>query len=190
MLRLHIQRHLRQEHIRADASGRANAKPLINRVHKQLRDLARRFSVQLQVWRQIQKALVYRIHMNIISAEIIKIMAIDGAGVFHVLLHARLRYNIFNPRRNLKQPAPVAHAKSLQRRRYRKADCTTTTRRVSHHKIGLKGVKPPLHALHRSIKAFQIYAGIIFFCCLALCFHNECLRQAKTNMRCVFISLL
>lgn len=50
----------------------------------------------------------------------IKIMAADGAGVFHILAHPRQGGNIANPRRYLITPAPIAHAEHLQRRRYSK----------------------------------------------------------------------
>ena len=55
-------------------------------------------------------------------------------------------------RYHLKKPRTSANSAGFQRRSHRKADSLFGAALVSDHKIGVKGIQLPFHALHRSIE--------------------------------------
>lgn len=105
MLRLHIQRYLRQKHVCPYATRGANTKPLLNSILEHFRQLPWCLLVHHNVRRKINKALINGVNVNVLSAQKIKIMAVDGAGVF-----LERKFNIANLSTHTKKTAAAVQS--------------------------------------------------------------------------------
>ena len=61
---------------------------------------------------------------------------------------------------HLEEPGPARNAVGFQGWGHGQADGLIRPPLIRHHQIGGHGIQPPLHALHRGVKALQIAANI------------------------------
>ena len=61
---------------------------------------------------------------------------------------------------HLKEPGPAGNAVGFQGGGHGQADGLVRAALVRHHQVGGHGVQPPLHTLHRGVKALEVTAHI------------------------------
>lgn len=117
-----IQRNLSQKQVRANAGGGAYARFIQHRIHQHYRHFFGRTFIHFQVRRDINKALVNGIDMDVFGRNIAQINPVNLGGYFHILFHAGHGGDVFNVFGDFKDPATIANPQGLHRRRYRQTD--------------------------------------------------------------------
>ena len=119
-----VQRNLGQEQVRTNAGGGAYARLGPHRIHQHYRHFFGRPFIHFQVRRDIDKAFVNGIDMDVFGRDIAQINPVNLDRYLHILFHAGRGGDVFDPTRDFKDPATIANPQGLHRRRYRQTNRT------------------------------------------------------------------
>lgn len=117
-------RNLGQEQVCTNAGGGAYARLGPHRIHQHYGHFFGRPFIHFQVRRDIDKAFVNGIDMDVFGRNIAQINPINLGGYFHILFHAGHGGDVFDPTRDFKDPATIMNPQRPHRRRYRQTDRT------------------------------------------------------------------
>ena len=119
-----VQRNLGQEQVRTNTGGGAYSRLGPHRIHQHYRHFFGRPFIHFQIRRDIDKAFVNGIDMDVFGRNIAQVNPVNLGRYLHILFHAGHGGDVFDPTGDFKDPASVANPQSLHRRRYRQTDRT------------------------------------------------------------------
>ena len=94
MLCHHIHRDFAKVKVRPDARRRRDARRFKHIANHVFCKFPRRLLVHRKIMRQVDKAFVNRIDMDIVSTHVFQINVKNAGGILHVLCHLRRRHNV------------------------------------------------------------------------------------------------
>ena len=162
VLRGNVQRHLGKIQVGADPRRGSDSRRPQDIVHDLYAQLLRGHLIHPQILCHIHEHLVDTVDMDIFLRNVLQIDSIDLRRIVDIELHPRRRHDIIDSRRDLEHSAPAGNSQRFHGRRHGKADRLLRALRIRDHEIRGQRVKPPLSALHRGVKRFQVNTYIGF----------------------------
>lgn len=101
--------------------------------------------------------------MNIVWRNVAEIRCVNLRGNLHVALHARFCHDVGDLLGDFKYATAILDSDFLHGGCDCQADGGVRSLGVGDNEVGLKRIKPAGDALHRCVKAFQVYAEIGVF---------------------------
>ena len=171
MFRHYVHRNFAKVKVRPDSRRRRNACRFEYVANHFLRQFPCRFLIQRKIMRQVDKAFVDRIDVNIFFAHIFQINFIDAGRILHILRHlwlcyqeldllARAPFHLAHLLIYLEQARTSGNAIRFEAWSHGKTNRLFRTARIRNHKIRRQRVKPAKHTLHRRKKRLQVNRNI------------------------------
>ena len=126
--------------------------------------------VETEVGRQVHKALIHAVHMNVTRGEVLQVDAVNLRGNLQVSGHpghgGDVRHGLSRESLDLRQPlfhfkesGPPRHSQSFQGGGNRQTDGAVAAGFIRYHQVGGERIKATVYALHTGVKRFSVHAG-------------------------------